>query len=243
MREVLVKLSDKFDQEKKHDLADAVDEVIKSAARPKAPLKKMDEDVKKDLMRFLTTVKKNMEDSMESLEELFRRLRYFDIGDIVKELGLDKAIKDMKKTHDCVDGASKTMYALTHGKHPSKADMEQLADDFGLNNDEKSSPLDFFEKQHKTSPMPEKDLVGLDEEDELLGSFIAGPGGVTEEQEGHSETLAEGEENLGSPAWKEIDEEDLSDEEYEDFMRNMEEYKEFMESPDEGETESFEDEG
>lgn len=127
---------------------DARDGATKTAAgRPKAPLRKLDDDVKKDLMKFLTTVKKNMEESVDALEELFRRMRYFDIDDMVKELGLDKVIKDMEKTNDCMDNATKTMYALTHGKKPSKSDMEQMAEDFGLKSDPRESPLEFFDRK------------------------------------------------------------------------------------------------
>ena len=148
MREVLVKLADKFDQEGKHELATAVDTVILStAARNKAPLKDLDKDVKKDLLKFLHTVQKNMKDSMDALHEFFRRLRYFDIGDTVKEMGLDKVLKEIEKTHSCVDSASKSLFTMSYGKRPSKADLDQLADDFGLAGGENPSPLSFFESQ------------------------------------------------------------------------------------------------
>jgi len=59
----------------------------------------------------------------------------FDIQDEVKDLGLDKALKELEKTHECVDGAYKSMYARTNGKKPSSADLEQMAEDFGGNAD------------------------------------------------------------------------------------------------------------
>jgi hypothetical protein len=98
MRKKLVNLADKFDREGKADLADAVDSLLSTAARPKAPLKSLDDDVKKDLLKFIHKVKENLEDSMEALQEFFRRLRYFDIGDTVKDLKLDKALKELSKT-------------------------------------------------------------------------------------------------------------------------------------------------
>jgi hypothetical protein len=195
IRKSLVRLADKFDREGKADLADAVDNLISAAARPKAPLKSLDDDVKKDLLKFIHRVKENIDDSMEALEEFFRRLRYFDIGDTVKDLKLDKALKELTKTNDCIDAAGRAMYALTHGKHPSKADLEQMVEDFGSSKKETENPLDFFESQGK-DPTPERDLIGLDEKDELLGSFISGPTGT-----------------------KEIDEE--GDEEYEEFIKGI----------------------
>ena len=165
---LLITIANQLDQKGKHELADAVDKVVKSAAgRPKAPLKSLDEDVKKDLIKFLATVKKNMESSAEALEELFRRLRYFDIADVVKDLGLDKVLKDMEKTQDCMDNATKSMFSMIHGKKPSKSDMDQMADDFGLEKQEKESPLKFFEGQNISQ---KRDEAGLDE-NELLGEI------------------------------------------------------------------------
>lgn len=144
----LSKIADELSKKGKPELAAAVNDVLKlGAGRPKAPLKKLDEDVKKDLMRFLTTIKKNMEDSMGALQELFRRLRYFDIDDIVGQLELDKTLKDMEKTHYAMDNATKAMYALTYGKRPSKGDMDQMAEDFGVAGKKSINPLDFFKSQ------------------------------------------------------------------------------------------------
>lgn len=162
MRETLVKLADKFDQEGKHGLADAVDSLLTTASRPKAPLKSLDDDVKKDLLKFIHKVQENLSDSMESLEEFFRRLRYFDIGETVKDLKLDKALKELSKTQECMDTAGKAMFALSYGKHPSKSDLDQLAEDFSSGDKEKSNPLDFFESQNKYRDQDE--LVQRDEE-------------------------------------------------------------------------------
>lgn len=149
MRDELVRLADKLDQEGKHDLADAVDQTLQATAagRPKAPLKNLDEDVKKDLLKFVHRVKENISDSMEALEELFGRLRYFDITDDVKDLGLDKVLKELEKNHDAIDGAFGTMYSRTHGKKPSKSDIEQMAEDFGGKPKLERNPLEFFESQ------------------------------------------------------------------------------------------------
>jgi len=182
MRDILVKLADKFDQEGKHDLANEVDSLLTTASRPSAPLKNMDDGVKKDLLKFIHDVKSNIGSSVESLNELFRRLRYFDISDSVKDLKLDKALKELGKVQECMDIAEKSMYALSYGKTPSRADMEQLADDFGSDSDSKTNPLEFFNSQNKDKTT-EKDLADLNEEDELLGGFVVGPGGVFEEED------------------------------------------------------------
>lgn len=196
MRDILVKLSDKFDREGKLDLADAVDGLLLTAARPKAPLKSLDEDVKKDLLKFIHNVKTNLDNSMKSLEEFFRRLRYFDIGETVKDLRLDKALRELARINSSIDAAGRSMYALTYGKNPSRADLDQLAEDFGSGKEETGSPLEFFESQNKEDVEPElEEDVGLEEQSE--------------------ETMPD-EEDLGY----------LEDEEYADFMRSLEEYRE-----------------
>ncbi len=172
----LSKMADELSKKGKSELAAAVNDVLKlGAGRPKAPLKKLDEDVKKDLMRFLTTIKKNMKDSMDALQELFRRLRYFDIDDMVGQLELDKTLKDMEKTHFAMDQATKAMYALTYGKRPSKEDMDQMAEDFGVAGKDPINPLDFFKSQQgrlsgnlgdfeTAEELPEDDEVVEDDE-------------------------------------------------------------------------------
>jgi hypothetical protein len=211
MREQLVRLADKFDREGKTDLADAIDRMLSTASRQKAPLKNLDEDVKKDLLKFVHRVKKNIEDSAEALEEFFRRLRYFDVGDSVKELKLDKVLKDLEKTQECMDSAGKTMYALTYGKHPSKSDMEQLADDFETSDGKKMSPLEFFESQSGKSrnldELEERDEEGLREMER--GMYGDEEGDVSEEE---LEVFWQPEPDL------EDDEDDESDEQgYEDL--------------------------
>jgi len=261
MHDKLVRLADKLDREGKADLAAAIDDVLmgKSAARPKAPLKSMDEDVKKDLLKFIHRVKENLEDSMSSLEEFFRRLRYFDIGDSVKDLKLDKAFKELSKINECVDTAGKAMYALSYGKHPSKSDLEQLADDFGSSKEGPGGPLDFFKSQNKSDEKPEEtDEEMLEredkEDDEYLSSLRGGP--QTELHPDDEEMLKredeEEDEYLRSLRHKpqtdpdfggkyqadEMDldpDPDLSDEDFDLFMENLH-------GPDDDESESFEDE-
>lgn len=113
----LVAMADRFDQSGDFDKAAKVDATIKSFARgrPKAPLKGLDEDVKEALVKFLHSVSKRLKASQDDLEELFRRLRYFDQADAIKPLGLEKALKDMADTQSCVDGAKERLYSMTFG--------------------------------------------------------------------------------------------------------------------------------
>lgn len=166
MRDELVRLADRLDNEGKHTLAAAVDDVLQvtAAGRPKAPLKGLSDDVKKDLLQFLHNVKENIADSMDALDELFGRLRYFDIVDDVKDLGLEKTLKELGKTHSCVDSAFTSMYARTHGRRPSKA---QMAADFGGGARNERNPIEFFESNAPEHSNPyeleERDDEGLAE--------------------------------------------------------------------------------
>ena len=172
MRDTLVILADKLDQEGKHDLASAVDEVILSkATRNKAPLKDLSEDVKKDLLKFLYVVGKNLEDSTASLDEFFRRLRYFDIGDSIRDLGLDKVFREMQKTKSYVDNARRSMYTMAYGRKPSRNDMQQMADDFGLNTELESNPLEFFKSQQPQDDDNDVDAAKQDFKEEVDETF------------------------------------------------------------------------
>ena len=145
----LVKMADDLDQSGKDDLTTSVDNVIESfAARPKAPLKGLSDDVKKALLVFIHDAGKNTGDSIGKLNEFFRRLRYFDVANSIKDMGLDKVVGDMKKTQDCLDSAKSKFYEMTHGKRPSKSDLEGLfADDSGK---ELNDSSDFFDAQYDT---------------------------------------------------------------------------------------------
>lgn len=171
MHKTLFKLAEKFKQEGKTDLANEINDLLSTGSRQKAPLKSLNEDVKKDLLKFVHRVKENIEDSMEALEEFFRRLRYFDIGDTVKDLRLDKALKELSKTHECMDNAGKSMYALTYGKYPSRSDMEQLAEDFGPK-EENKGPLEFFESQQGKPNPTEAVEEGEEPTDEEYDAFM-----------------------------------------------------------------------
>lgn len=168
MLKTLTKLADRFDAEGKEDLANEVDNVISVfSARKKAPLKHLDEKVKKDLMGFVHKVEKNLKDSVDSLEELFRRLRYFDLGSLPKETGLDKTVLELKKIDECVDGAAKKIYELSFGKRPGKGDIEQMLDD-----EPDTDSLSFFESQ--VEPKEEEKEEPEKEEEEMPDDFWSG---------------------------------------------------------------------
>jgi hypothetical protein len=147
MLKKLIKLADKLDAEGKHDLAEQVDETIAVfSARKKAPMKHLDEKVKKDLVGFVHKVEKSLDESAKSLEELFRRLRYFDLSHLIKETGLDKMVGNIKNTHSCIGDATKKIYELSYGKRPGKGDVEQMVEDIGPVDD----ALSFFESQQES---------------------------------------------------------------------------------------------
>lgn len=170
IRATLVKMADKFDQQGKFDLAEKIDSTLTSeAARPKAPLKSMNDDLKKSLIVFLLDADKGMQSGVSGLNELFRRMRYFDISDSIKDLGLDRVVKDMQKTQECLDGAKKDFYTMTFGKRPSKADLDKLLEELSGKKDDADDgqqALDFFNAQ--TDDAEDKDMPhGFMEEDEL----------------------------------------------------------------------------
>jgi hypothetical protein len=78
-------------------------------------------------------------------------------------MGLDTAIKDMKETEACLSGALKRFYEITHGRKPSKGDVEKLLEksektvDTEPEQDCSKSSLDFFDTQNKKEEVePEK---------------------------------------------------------------------------------------
>jgi len=232
----LIRLADKLDQEKKFDLAGAVDGVLRSkAARPKAPLKGLNDDVKKSLIVFLVDAEDAMHNGCKGLGELSRRMRYFDIADAIKELGLDKVIKDMERTQECLDSAKKDFYTMTFGKRPSKSDFEKLRKDLGkdeANDDESQAALDFFSSDQAIDS-PNVNLKQDLDEEEMLGAFRAGPGGVEEVEPGEEEQYLpdpdEEEDALNKSQWGPDDDEDfgheteeISQEEMENFWLNEE---------------------
>lgn len=151
MIEKLIKLADKFDREGKPELANAVDKLFLTAAgRPKSPLKKMDDKVKKNLLKFLHNAEKGMSDAAEGVEELNRRLRYFDLSGHAKDMGLGKVLKDIEKMETTLSDAKNKFYELTHGKKPSKGELDAMFSDDGAEQNA-DGPLEFFESQYDIS--------------------------------------------------------------------------------------------
>jgi hypothetical protein len=180
IRSLLVKMADNFDQTGNYDLAQEVDRTLKSfSARPKAPLKKLDDDVKKNLIVFIHDADQNNAKSIKGLNELFRRLRYFNFADTSKELGLDKVVKEMEKTQDCLDGAKKRFYEIMHGRKPSKQNLKELFEDIDEESDEQGA-LDFFDEQLKKEA-PDDELEN-DEELELENEEDLGEDNVRDDE-------------------------------------------------------------
>lgn len=224
----LIRLADKLDQEKKFELAEAIDNMLKSkAARPKAPLKGLNDDVKKSLIVFLVDAEDAMNNGCKGLGELSRRMRYFDIADAIKELGLDKVIKDMEKTQECLDSAKKDFYTMTFGKRPSKADFEKLRKELGkdeVESDESQAALDFFNSDQAI------DSPGVNFKDDLDKEE-----GEEEERVMEKEVIDEEDTDGGKRVTieketvKSIDDDadDISDEEFEGFLASLNEDQSF----------------
>jgi len=67
---LLVKMADKCDSEGDFETASEIDQALQSfATRPKAPLKNLDDSVKKNLIIFIGKADKNIKDSIDGLNE------------------------------------------------------------------------------------------------------------------------------------------------------------------------------
>jgi len=155
----LVKLADKFDNTEREDIANDIDGVLSSfASRVRAPLKNLDDELKKGLLIFVTDADANTSRSMKGLEELLRRMRYFDLADSVRELGIDKIIKQMNGTQGSLGEVKRRLFELMHGKKPSASDLEGLAKE----KVEEQNASDFFNK-YMEKDLPEK----VEEEEEI----------------------------------------------------------------------------
>lgn len=173
VRALLVKMADDFDRSGNHDLASQIDSTLKSfSARPKAPLKQLDDDVKKNLIVFVHDADQSTAKSIKGLKELFRRLRYFDLAGSAKNTGLDKLVKDMEKTQCGLGGAKSKLYEMMMGKKPS---VQALDDYLGVGSEtDDQGALDFFEKHTEKDDDPELEDTEeeIDEEEEELTSEL-----------------------------------------------------------------------
>jgi len=148
----LIVMADRFDSEGKFAMAAKIDNTLKSLARgrPRSPLKGLDEDTKKDLVKFLHNIGKRMSSSTSDLEELFRRMRYFDVADSAKPLGLDKVFKDLVRVQECVDTGKESLHSMLGGnKSELKSLLEELEGDYAEDEPE-HNPLDFFNSRQET---------------------------------------------------------------------------------------------
>jgi len=160
VRALLVKMADDFDRSGNHNLASEVDSTLKSfSARPKAPLKKLEDDIKKNLIIFVHDADQSTSKSINGLKELFRRLRYFDLADSIKEIGLDRVVRDMEKTQGCLGGAKSRLYEMMMGRKPSAQALDDFLNVPGDDANEQGA-LDFFDRH-----MAKEDVDLKDEED------------------------------------------------------------------------------
>lgn len=153
-------MADDFDAAGDFEKAARVDETIKVMARGrhKATLKGLDDNVKRSLIKFLHNVSKRMKESNDDLQELFKRMRYFDHVNVLKPFGLDKAIKDIGDTQKCVDAAKEKIYILTYGG--GKSSLNKLLEKLDTDNAKDKS----FKKDDK------------DDKDEKICKYCMGEG-------------------------------------------------------------------
>jgi len=168
----LIKMADKFDTEGKFELAEEVDKTLVSlAARPKAPLKHLEDGTKKNLLVFLHKADNQVKSALNLLQEFFKRLRYFDIDETVDHMNLDRVMVDLQKNEEHLDIATKKFYEMTSGRRPGKTDLEYLS-----GGDSGSEPIqaaeDFFESQNKKDE-PKKNK---ENENEKICNYCKGKG-------------------------------------------------------------------
>ena len=166
---LLVKMADRYDSEDNEILASKVDEAILSLGRKKTPIKDLDEGVKKNLINFLAKANKNTTNSIKGLEEFFRRLRYFGITEDIKELGLDKTVKELNKIEKAIDSALKLFGEMACGKKLSKDEIKSI---MGVE-DDCGDALSFFKKHEEkdedeieAEKAKEAKEIEIEEEDE-----------------------------------------------------------------------------
>lgn len=173
---LLVKMADSFDHDGDHSLASEVDNTIKSfSSRPKAPLKNLDDDVKKNLIIFIHDADQSNGKAIECLNELFRRLRYFDFADTAKDLGLEKVIKTLEGTRGGLGDAKKKFYEMVHGKRPSKTDLEELFSNIVKDKEEdknEQNAIDFFNAHSEYGCEDEEQEEIEDISDDELEEFL-----------------------------------------------------------------------
>jgi hypothetical protein len=154
----LICLADSLDHEGKAELAEEVDMALASitsdglvaeAARPRAPLKGLEDAVKESLIKFLVDSRDSLSGSVKNIEEFFRRLKYFGVEGTIKDLGLDRMLLEMKDVEAASAEAVKRFHEITKGR---KVRQNELAPKVM----EEQSAMDFFKGQE---PATDKKMV------------------------------------------------------------------------------------
>jgi hypothetical protein len=105
--------------------------IYRNAARPKSskPLKKMEDKTKDELFKFLSTACKNTEETVNAIEELMRRLRYFGVDGDVKSLKLDITLKDAKELNHVLSASAHKLHELAFGRKMPKGAKKEINSD------------------------------------------------------------------------------------------------------------------
>lgn len=195
----LIVMADKFDAEGKFAMAAKIDDTLRSIARgrPKSPLKGLDEDTKKDLVKFLHNIGKRMSSSKNDLEELFRRMRYFDVAESAKPLGLDKAFKDMDRVQQCVDSGKESLHAMLGGNKSELRSLLEALEGDNAEDESEHNPMDFFNSREETETVPQEETEeGADLESDVETAEVMSMMGEEEESDEEYEEFEEADELL-----------------------------------------------
>lgn len=134
----------------------AKDELLVSeAARPRAPLKGLDDAVKENLIKFLIETRDNLARSVTNIEEFFRRLKYFGVDNTIRDLGLDKMLIGLKDVHSESEESVKRFYELTRGRKMKQNELVPKVEP-------EQNAMDFFKANE---PAKEKTMLGNDNPD------------------------------------------------------------------------------
>ncbi|MFA5023472.1 MAG: hypothetical protein WC523_00745 [Patescibacteria group bacterium] len=158
------------DKEFKPVASDSEASLISEAARPKAPLKHLDDGTKKNLLLFLHKADNEIKESITLLQEFFKRLRYFDIDNTVEHLDLDRIMIDMSKNEERLNIATKKFYEMTAGRRPGKDGIESFVGAIPQGSPIQSAE-DFFDSQSKKDTKSEAET-----EKENLCRYCKGKG-------------------------------------------------------------------
>jgi len=132
------------------------------AARPKAPLKKVEDA---DFLNiYLIKADNKMKEVIKNLNDMFARLRFFNLYDAAKDIKLESLISEIERVEEAVSNTSAKFYEMSHGKRPGKDTFQQMVKDFEAKDPTTQSATDFFATQMAKDVPTKEDAVEEKEE-------------------------------------------------------------------------------